>query len=349
MTNRDRPYATITKHQLNTIDKSKMYTVYDKWPELAQNAYKPNLQQLPITYDGTITDIVFAGMGGSGAIGDIFASILSKTAMHVTVTKGYELPKTINKNTLIVTTSISGNTQETLTILKAAVKTDAKTIAVSSGGEIEQFCKRNNNRHIKIKQIHSPRASLVIAVFAMLKALEDILPIHKKDVTEAITRLKDVQKNISSHNSTDKNNDARNLAFLLNGIPLVYYPFGLQAAAVRFKNSFQENAKRHAMIEDIVEASHNGIVAWEMKSSVIPVMIIGSDDHPKTKQRQQILLDYFVEHGIMCEQIKTGQGGILAKLMELIYYCDYTSIYRAVYDKIDPTPVRSIKYVKDRL
>ena len=341
--------TVLSKHHLDTIDKSKMYAIYDKWPLLAQNAYETDPQQPPITYNDTITDIVFSGMGGSGAISDIFAAILSKTPMHVTVTKGYELPKTVNKNTLIITTSISGNTQETLAILHAAAKTDAKIVAVSSGGKIEQFCKSNNKRHIKIEQIHSPRASLVTAVFAMQRALEDILPIRKIDATQAITRLKYVQKNISSDNIECKDNDARELASRLNKIPLIYYPFGLQAAAVRFKNSLQENAKKHAMIEDVVEASHNSIVAWEKPSKVVPIIIMGNDDHPKTKQRQQILFDYFDDHSIQCQRITTGDGGILAKLMELIYYGDYTSIYRAIYDGVDPTPVRSIKYVKSRL
>lgn len=339
----------LDKKRLDAIDKKKMHAVYDRWPKIAKEAYKLNPRSPPITYDDTINHIVFAGMGGSGAVGDVFAAILSKTPMHVTVTKGYELPRTVDKNTMVVATSVSGNTQETQAVLEAASKTSAKTVAFSSGGRIAEFCGSKNIRHTQIGQIHSPRASFASMMFTMLRAFEDVLPLHREDVTEAIKRLEKLQREISSSKLDDTGNGAQSLAFLIERIPLIYYPFGLQAAATRFKNSLQENAKKHAMTEDVVEACHNGIVAWERRSFVAPVMIEGSDDHPKTKERWKILYDYFDEQGIRYEIIYAEPGGILAKLVGLIYYGDYTSIYRAIYDGVDPSPIKSIRYVKSRL
>ncbi len=78
-------------------------------------------------------------MGGSGAIGSIFASILSKTNIHASIVKGYILPKTVDSETLVVT-SVSGNTDETLTILNAASKQNCKIISLSSGGKMKEFC-----------------------------------------------------------------------------------------------------------------------------------------------------------------------------------------------------------------
>ena len=339
----------LDKKRLYAIDKKKIYSIYDQWPKIAEEAYKLNPKSPPITHNDTINHIVFAGMGGSGAVGDVFAAILSKTPMHVTVTKGYELPRTVDKNTMVVATSVSGNTQETQTVLEAASRTVAKTVAFSSGGKIAEFCKRKNIKHTYIEQIHSPRASFVSMMFTMLRAFEDILPLHREDVTEAIKRLEKMHKKISSSNFDDIGNSAQSLAFLIESIPLIYYPFGLQAAATRFKNSLQENAKKHAMTEDVVEACHNGIVAWERISFVTPVIIRGSDDHPKTKERWDILCDYFDKRGIWYETMYAEAGGILAKLMGLIYYGDYTSIYRAIYDGVDPSPIRSIRYVKSKL
>ena len=82
------------------------------------------------------------------------------------------------------------------------------------------------------------------------------------------------------------------LAEWLDDTPVIYYPFGLYAAAVRFKNSLQENAKKHAMIEDVIEACHNGIVAWEKDSNLKPILIRGSDDYIKTKERWNIIKEY---------------------------------------------------------
>src|SRR5689334_1513087 len=115
-----------------------MHDVYDRWADIARDAYES--QQEPIDFKG-IDHIVFSGMGGSGALGDIFSAILSKTKIHVVVTKGYHLPSTVDKNTLIVTTSISGNTTETLSVLDAAKKTECNLIAFSSGGKMEKYCR----------------------------------------------------------------------------------------------------------------------------------------------------------------------------------------------------------------
>ena len=96
-------------------DSSKMYEVYEKWPEIAQENYF--LTDLPKIQFKNIDHIVFAGVGGSGTIGDVISSILSKNNIHVNVVKGYLLPKTVDHNTLVVTTSVSGNSKESLTIL----------------------------------------------------------------------------------------------------------------------------------------------------------------------------------------------------------------------------------------
>ena len=115
---------------MDKIDSQGMYKIYDKWPAIARDTFESTLESINFK---NIDHIVFAGMGGSGAIGDLFSSILSKTNIHVSVVKGYLLPKTVDKNTLIVATSVSGNTQETLTILALAKNLDCNVVAFSSG------------------------------------------------------------------------------------------------------------------------------------------------------------------------------------------------------------------------
>jgi len=143
---------------LDKFDSQKMYKVYDKWPEIARESFES--EQDKTNFEG-INHIVFAGMGGSGAIGDTFASILSKTKIHVSVVKGYLLPNTTDSKSLVIATSISGDTEETLSILDSAKKKRCKIIAISSGGKIEEFCKKNQIDFRKISQIHSPRSSFV--------------------------------------------------------------------------------------------------------------------------------------------------------------------------------------------
>jgi len=335
----------ITKLDIENIDKKEMYKIYDKWSEIAKNTYEENWKSLK--YEN-IDDIVFAGMGGSGSIGDIFSAILSQTKLHVTIVKGYALPKTVDKNSLVVITSVSGNTAEALSILDQAKSSNCNLIAVSSGGKIEQICNENKIEYRKIKEYNSPRASLVSFIFSMLKILKFIIPIKEEDIIESLENLKQLQNKISSNNLTDSNK-ALSLAKEISGIPLIYYPWGLQAAGIRFKNSLQENAKMHAMVEDVVEASHNGIVAWENESQVFPILLQGDNDNIKTKERWKVLKIYFNNNKIEYKEIFSIKGNILAKLIHLIYLLDYTSIYKAVISKIDPTPVKSIDFIKSRL
>ena len=114
-----------TKDILEKNDPDGMHSIYDGWAEIARNAYNSDLDSVDFN---DIDHVVFSGMGGSGAIGDLFASILSKTDIHTTVVKGYTLPKTVDKNTLVVCTSVSGSTDETLSILKSCTKLNCKTI-----------------------------------------------------------------------------------------------------------------------------------------------------------------------------------------------------------------------------
>ncbi len=335
----------LTKDNLEKSDSDGMHNVYDKWSHIARDAYDSDLESVDFK---DIDNVVFSGMGGSGAVGDLFSSILSKSNVHTTVVKGYELPKTVDKNTLVVITSISGNTIEVLTTLESATKKDCSVIAFSSGGRMESFCTKNNVEFRKIPQIHSPRASFPSYVYSILKTLNSIIPIKKQEITNSLEKLELVSKEISSENLSDTN-PSLNLANWITGIPIIYYPWGLQAAAIRFKNSLQENAKTHAIIEDVIESGHNGIVSWERPSDMVPIMIEGKDDHIKTKERWTILRQYFEENNIAYKEISSLEGGILSKIMSLIYLLDYSTIYYAARLGINPSPIKSIDFIKERL
>ncbi len=335
----------LTIENLKDIDSQSMYEIYDKWSDRAKESYKNLLPKIDLK---NIEHVVFAGMGGSGAIGDVFASILSKMDIHVTVVKGYLLPKTVNENTLVVCTSISGNTDETLTVLQNSKKSDAKFVGLSSGGLMEDYCEKNSVDYYKIEKEHSPRASFIGFLYSTLNILEPIIPISKNEIGESIISLSHTKKEIDSNNLNERNSSLE-LASWIKSIPIIYYPWGLQSAAIRFKNSMQENAKKHVLFEDIIEACHNGIVSWETPSNIQPILLQGKDDHVKTQDRWNIMKEFFQERQIGYKEIFSVDGSILTKLVCLIYLLDMASIYNAVISKIDPSPVNSIDFVKKRL
>jgi len=330
---------------LEKYDSQKMYAVYDRWPEIARESFES--EQSEVNFEG-INHIVFAGMGGSGSIGDVIASILSKSKIHVNIVKGYVLPKTVDSNTLVIAISVSGNTAETMSVLDSANKLGSKIIAFSSGGKIQDYCTKNKIEHRIVTQYHSPRASFTSYLYTILNVLHSTFDINKQDINDSINELEKLNKSISSTNLT-MGNPSLDLAKWISGIPIIYYPLGLQATAIRFKNSLQENAKTHVMAEDIIEACHNGIVSWEKSSNVHPILLEGADDHIKTKERWKVIKEYFEANHIDYREVFSIKGAVLSKLITLVYFLDYTTIYLAILSKIDPSPVSSIEFVKSRI
>ena len=330
---------------LKKYDPQEMYKFYDQWPQIAKESFE-------LKFDcgnfEKINHIVFAGMGGSGTIGDIFSALLSKTNIHVNVVKGYILPQTVNSKTLVIVTSVSGNTSETLSILDSANKKGCNIIAFSSGGNMKDYCLKNKIKHVMVKKYHSPRTSLVSYLYSMLKILEKPINIKTYDVMESIKVLQELNKKINSSNLSD-NNPSLKLANWISEIPIVYFPFGLDAAATRFKNSLQENAKMHIMKEDVIEAGHNGIMAWERESIVKPILLQGIDDNIHTKERYKVIKEFFKKNQIEFYEIYSNKGSILSKLVYLIYLLDYATIYYSILTETDPSPVKSIDYLKNKV
>ena len=328
---------------IKKYDAFGIHKIYDTWPDIAKEFQLKNYDKAEFR---EIDQIIFTGMGGSGAIGDTLSAIVSKTDLHFSIVKGYHLPKTADSNTLVVATSASGNTLETLTVVDKAKKTGCKIVAFSSGGKMEKYCTKNKINYVNVPIFNSPRASYPAYLYSILNVLGNFIPIKNNDVLESITLLKRTQKQIQSSNLDD--NPALVLAEWLSGIPMIYYPSGLQAAAIRFKNSLQENAKSHAIAEDVIEACHNGIVSWERPSVVKPVLLRGKDDYVKTKELWKAVKEYFAKNKIEYKEVYSVNGNILSKIVNLVYLLDYTSIYRAILSKIDPTPVKSIDFIKNK-
>ena len=345
MTNLLYKYKMDERNFLN-YDKSQMVKAYEQWPNIAEEVYEKNNYE--VCDFKNIKHIAFAGMGGSGTVGEIFSSILSKSGIHTSVIRSHLLPKTVNEETLVVITSISGNTEESLSIIKEAKKKNIQTIAYSSGGKIKEFCNNNQIKFQYLEKIHSPRTSLPSALYTMLKTLGPQFDISKNEVVNSINQMKKTKEKINSSQINEKNPSMK-LAKWISGIPVIYYPHGLEAAAIRFKNSLQENAKIHVVAEEVLEACHNGIMSWERTSDMRCVLIRGADDHSKTKARLEIIKQYFNEKNIPFYEINSVTGDLLSKIINLVYELDFTSIYHALINQIDPSPLKSIEYIKENM
>ena len=331
---------------LKRFDRQNMHKVYDAWPETASGFYGTDLPAIDLD---EISHVVFAGMGGSGTIGDVFSAILSKTAIHVDVVKGYQLPRTVSSKSLVVTTSISGNTEETLNVLARAASLGCQVAAFSSGGRMEEFCAKKGINYRKIPMVHSSRASFPAYMFSILRVLESFLPVMRRDITDSLKKVQETGERISSSNLCGEKPGH------IPG-PVAYrHSHGiLPLGTAGSRNKIQELAAGERKDARHHRGRHRGMpqrncVLVRAPSGIRPILIHGADDHQKTKERWAVLKEFFAERGIEHNDIHSVDGNILGKMINLIYLLDYSTIYRAVMSGTDPTPVEPIEFIKRRL
>ena len=338
---------------LARCDSAGICAAYDRWPEDAAKEYGPEgPEPVDLRTCGKTRHFVFAGMGGSGTVGDAMSALLSKAGVHVDVVKGYVLPRVASRDTVVVATSVSGDTEEAVAVLDEACRRGCLAVGFSSGGALERLCAGRGVPHRRIEARHSPRGSFAAFTYGMLRALGPVLPEGAAACApDSISHMSALRERVRSSNLDAASNPALALAEWLSGVPIIYYPAGLRAAAIRFKNSLQENAKMHATAEDVIEACHNGIVPWAEGAATAgrPVLVRGRDDHAKTRQRWSILESLFRDRGIPHYAVDSVGGDILSKIASLVYLLDYATIYRAALSGTDPTPIEAIDYVKGRL
>ncbi|MCA9826963.1 MAG: glucose-6-phosphate isomerase [Nitrosopumilus sp.] len=317
----------------------EMIDVYRSWPEHAEESFNSSEK-----VDVKFNDILVSGMGGSGIIANILYGL---TDHQIFVAKGYFLPKKIAKDTLVICNSASGNTIETLTLLKTAHKTGCKIIAFSSGGKIEKYCKDNKIPFNKYKMLNSPRTSLVFSLYTILGSLSESLGLPKTQITESISNLKKTRDLIFS--ADKENNPSVKLAKFMSKIPICYYSPLLLPAALRFKNDLQENCKKHAMIEEIAESCHNSINAWERPSNISPILFRKQDDHILIKKQFDVVKEYLESKKVPYFETFAPKGNLLNALINTMYHMGYATILRAISDGIDPTDIPAIRFIKARL
>lgn len=327
----------IFENEIVNEETQLMINTYDKWPEYSEDSYK-NSEPLDLASD----KIIFCGMGGSGIAFDIISSLIPDK--EIIINKGYFLPKDTS-NSLIVVNSASGNSIETITALKSATKSKNKVIAFSSGGKIESFCSKNKITYVKYPLMSSPRASLPFSLYTLLGTLSESLGIKKTMITDSIKALQESRKKIHDK----KNNPVLNLAKFIKGYPICYYSSNLFPVALRFRQDFQENCKKFAAVEEVVESCHNSINSWENPAGLSPILLRGNSDHKLIKNRFEVWKEYFESRNIECKELCSSKGGMLSQFMSLIYEMSTSTIYYAIQDGTDPTLLEAIDFVKARV
>jgi glucose/mannose-6-phosphate isomerase len=305
-----------------------------------------------------IDNVVVAGMGGSAISGDIMLSLFrDKLDVPLIVNREYDLPKWVNKDTLVICISYSGNTDETLSSFKIASQKKCKILCISTGGKLQDLAEKRGIPFIKIPAGIQPRAATAYLLFPsiiFLKKIGLLKTAIETDIEETIAVTSDFVT-LNKKEVPEENNLAKQLAKeIFNTIPQIYGWGVYTPIAIRWRHQLNENSKIIARSDIVPECNHNDIVGWSGNPDISKQFscILFRDKNEETidmTTRLNFMRDLF--HNTAGNVIEVSPKGKsqLAKMMYLMCLGDFTSCYLAVLRGINPSPVDIITELKKRL
>jgi len=343
---------------VSRLDASGMLRLISEFPEQCRKAYDIGKDSDVSKPDYRVSNIVFAGVGGSSIGADIVKLYLQRELkMPVIVPRNYTLPDFVGKDTLLFCSSYSGNTEETLSSFEDALKRGARIITIGSGGRLKELSIKNGLKHIEVPSGFPPRAAVGYMSISVLSVLAKMGFIKDKgaEVAQVWSALKELRdKEIGIDVASDKN-ISKQLAGAVFGKFCVMYGTSdtTEVVATRWRSQFAENSKALASSHVFPEMNHNEIVGWEFPKETLKdfkvIMLRDKDDHPRTKNRIDISRTIIERSGARILEVERKGSRFLARLFSLIYIGDFVSFYLAILNGVDPTPVKQVDYLKAQM
>ena len=325
-------------------------------PQECRRAWQQALAfELPRDYS-TVDKVAILGMGGSAIGGDLLSSLVAADSkVLVSVHRDYDLPRFVDAGTLVIASSYSGMTEETLSSFSQALDTPARKLVLTTGGRLREIAQENAIPVFSIDYASQPRAALahsffpLLGIFRNLGLVGDVSP----DVEETVRLLDDLQATLTT-TSPSSGNRAKQMASELHDRLVVIYGAGiLSPVAQRWKTQINENSKAWAFYETLPEMNHNAVVGYEfppdLARRVAVVLLRSRRLHPRTLIRYDVVADVLGSAGIEHRTVDGSGESALSQMMSLVLLGDWVSYYLAILNGTDPSPVKVIDHLKKRL
>jgi len=296
-------------------------------------------------------------MGGSAIGGALLQGLVAgECPVPITVVRGYTLPAFARgPGTLVIGCSYSGNTEETLSAFEEALERRALPVAVTTGGKLAALAQEEGIPLVRFDYRSQPRAALGYSFTLLLGLLcrLGLLRDYSADLEEAARVMEEWQAEIRPQVPTARNAAKRLASQIAGRLPVVYGAGVLAAVANRWKTQFNENGKHWTFFEVLPELNHNAVVGFGNPQSVrertIVLMLRSSLDHPRVQVRWEVTRELLLREGVVAEEVQGRGESHLAHMLSLIHFGDYVSFYLAMLNEVDPTPVETIAFLKQRL
>jgi len=301
--------------------------------------------------------VVLSGLGGSAIAGDLVSRLLAGQAkVPIIINRQYGLPPWADENTLVVLSSYSGNTEETLSAFAAARERKCSAVCITSGGKLGQLAAEAGIPVITIPGGRPPRASTGYLIFPFLTVLEksNLTPaLPQADKEEAFSLLEKMSRAYGPAQAV-ANNPVKDCAYWLwNNFPVIYGWGYLAPVAFRWQTQLNENSKLIAHAGELPEMNHNEVVAWahsvELSKKMRVVMLRSDGDEPaRIGARLELTKRIIGPNAELIEAYTEGEGR-LARQLSLVYRGDLVSIYLAFLQSKDPIEINAINFLKGEL
>jgi glucose/mannose-6-phosphate isomerase len=342
--------------QHTQLDPQKMRERIGELPQQCADAWQLLEGWSPPDEYRSPTSVIVLGMGGS-AIGGALLSALVADECRVPILSvgGYDVPAHVGADALVIASSYSGNTEETLSALAQPTARRSRVLAVTTGGKLADLAAENEWPAVRFSYESQPRAALGFSFTLLLGILcrLGLVRPFDADLEEGIQVMRSWQGELAPHVPT-QDNAAKRLAWqLVDRLPVVYGAGFLAPVARRWKGQFNENGKNWAFWEELPELNHNAVVGYgipkDIRDRVAVLQLRSVLDHPRVQARWEATRELLENEGVAVEAV-WGRGRCqLAQMLSLIHLGDYTSYYLSLLNGADPTPVRAIEVLKRRL
>lgn len=303
---------------------------------------------------GSIKNVVVAGMGGS-AWPAVYLNSWPGLSLPLEVVRNYNLPSYVNEETLVISSSYSGNTEETLSALHEAEERGSKVVVMASGGKLVEAAKAKAHPLYLIPGGIQPRMSSFFFLAALVQILEPLGVVKqgsKEELKAAGDWLKDQIGSWLPEVPT-KDNSAKQLALELIGKSIVVYSGPkLFPAANKFKICLNENAKNVAWVNQYPEFNHNEFIGWTSHPVQKPYAIVeirSNLEHERVQKRFEISEQLLSGQRPKPEVVVPKGDDVLQQLLWTSNFCDYVSLYIALMNGLNPTPVALVEKLKELL
>lgn len=329
--------------------------IHDKDAQDALGVAAKQWEQLQQVYDipeinFTPENIVYGGMGGS-ALAALIGQSWPGYSIPFEIVRGYELPAYVSDKTLFIASSYSGNTEETIEALGHAEERGAKIVIIASGGKLLDIAKEKGYPFAQLPTGYQPRHVALYSLKALVTVLEKsgVQIEEENTLKNALELLKSSIEQWKPEVPTSRN-PAKALALELAGTsPVIYAGPKLFPAAYKWKISINENAKNVAWCNALPEFNHNEFIGWSSHPIDKPYSIIQLQsflEHPRIQKRFDISGKLLSGKWPTPHVVRVEGKDILSQLLWAIAFGDFVSLYLALLNGLNPTPVDLIENLK---